>query len=80
MPPKHKKYDVMVRVNFSYENMSGDIRNAWATWIGNCKSSDPTTIPNWIATEIIKFNPGEPVARIIFSEIASHTIIEVDNV
>jgi hypothetical protein len=80
VPDNRKEYDVMVRVSYAYENMQGDTRKSWSTWIGTCKSSDPSTIPNWVASEVIELNPGEPIKRMLFTEISSHTITEVKNV
>lgn len=74
-----KQYDVMVRVNYSYENEYGDRRDSWAVSVGLVTSENPGTIEemiDWCASQM-EFNPGEPVKRIIFTEVALYTVNEV---
>jgi hypothetical protein len=75
-----KEYDVMVRVAYSYENMYGDVRESWTTWVGSCKSNQPSSLPQFVATEAVKFDPGEDIKRVLFTEISSYTITEVKDV
>jgi hypothetical protein len=76
---EYKKYDVMVRVAYSYENEYGDTRSSWTVWIGECKSRDKKSIAEWVASEVIEFDPGEKIKRVIHSEISNYTITEVND-
>lgn len=75
-----KKYDTMVRVEFTWENEYGDERTTWATNIGQYTSNDPDSLPEHIAANDIHFSPpnGENARRVLFSEITQYTITEVD--
>jgi len=74
-----KKYDVMVRVEFTWENEYGDERKTWATNIGQYTSNAPETLPEWIAANHVTCDPpGEKVAKVLFSEVSCYTITEVD--
>jgi len=76
---EQKQYDVMVQVQFTWENEYGDERKTWATNIGTYGSSDPDSLPEWIASNHITCEPPGPekVKRILFSEISCYTITEV---
>ncbi|ASR77436.1 hypothetical protein SEA_PARADIDDLES_208 [Streptomyces phage Paradiddles] len=75
-----KRYDVMVRVEFTWENEYGDERTTWATNIGQYTSNNPDSLPEYVAAHHIKFEPpgGENVRRVLFSEITQYTLNEVD--
>lgn len=77
--PKLKKYDVIVRVDYTWVNEYGDERKNWVTNIGQYRSTDPDSLPEWIAANEIKFDPPgtEKVAQVLFSEISCYTITEV---
>lgn len=76
---KVKRYDAMVRVEYTWENEFGTEHTTWVTHMGVYFSDSPDSLPEYIAAHHMKFTPpnGEKVKRMLFSEITQHTLTEV---
>lgn len=79
-------YDVMVRVDYDYENEYGDTRKAWSAWVGEITCDKPrrdALIVQYAVDNIIapKINPpNNDMVRMISSKVTTYTINEVKSV
>ena len=76
---KTRKYDVIVRVNYTYENEYGDKREAYACAAGLATTNDhtPEELMEWVATRI-EFNPpNDTIKKLLHTELAMYTYNEV---
>lgn len=74
----YRQYDVIVRVDYSYENEQGDVRHAFMSNCGLATTSHETIeeLVEWCAQQG-RFNPGEPIKRVLHSEVTLYTVNEV---
>lgn len=79
-------YDVMVRVDYDYENEYGDGRKAWSAWLGEVTCAKPQSdafIVQYAVDNIIvpKIQPPDnDMARMVSYKATTYTINEVKSV
>jgi hypothetical protein len=79
-------YDVMVRVDYDYENEYGDGRKAWGAWVGELTSDGKASdiqLATWAAENIVipkMAPPDNDMVRLVSTSITTYTVNEAKNV
>lgn len=78
-----KTFDVVVRVDYEYENEYGDTRSAWAAWSGELTADagiSPYDLAEYAATHIVTPGmkpPNDTIKRVINTKPITYTVSEL---
>ena len=77
-----RHYDMVVRVDYDYENEYGDRRSAYTVYAGEASTvtDTPEQLAKWLANQLELSPPNDDLKRLINRRMTLFTYNEVENV